>query len=236
MNFYCYVLSNNSKIKNLEHIYQFNVGTIPSKISKPLNFVSKNEAINQCRELLYNSFIGEQKWRPNTNTHTGFYYKTNGSNVMLCDKFDDVAIWICVIDSKSLKVVGTIRLLIDEFDMTGYVNCPNKIKKVIIGKTHQFVECQRVVVSNKYRGSLLILYLYHCMLDYTLSANINKNMIIGTYTDMRLINFTSKLEGVTYDPTLSFKYDNSDELIANVIYSNMNLMLNSITKIFNSKL
>lgn len=150
----------------------------------PHDIPNRQSLLQQCRQLLYNTYYQELGWRPNPKAHTQFYiHNDNGDNQpQFCDRFDEVATWVTILGSDDTSDAGQViaccrslsgKLLpngkvrentdgIPDLDMLGYDGCPQSVRDWVrtMGISRVF-EGQRSSVSPFYRRMNIPFHLFH---------------------------------------------------------------------------
>ncbi len=185
-----------------------------------IDWPSSEIIVDECRALLNKVFVDEYGWIPDISLNTGYNYRN--SNIlkdfpkMLCDRFDDTALWV-VIMSEEYHVVGYLRLVYDlstGLDIIASPRCPNSFLewyKETIQYT-SIIETERIVLDSKHRRYNLMCYLLYLAASYALNPinNIPCRILIGTFSVPQLIRFAMNMGSKT-KPEWIIKYSEKDE-------------------------
>ena len=91
------VVSKHDGVKT--QLYEISVSknfVLPKRIQIDIPDITEH-VITESRKLLYDTYITELGWNPPKNTSTNFVIEDG----QLKDRFDDVGIWVCIINEIS---------------------------------------------------------------------------------------------------------------------------------------
>jgi len=140
--------------------------------SAPPYMTDPHHLLQQCRELLYQEYHCRMGWRPDPSAHTKFEIREK----MFCDRYDETAMWISIIDPSCSKVVACARLLsaklahdeqpvneeVPDLDMLGYSGCPDSFRDWVRAKgTGRVIEFQRLANATDYQRFYLTYHVMH---------------------------------------------------------------------------
>ena len=67
----------------------------------PPGWPSREVIVDNCRVLMNKVFVEEYKWIPDMSLNTGYNYRSStllpGNPIMLCDRFDNSALWVVIL-------------------------------------------------------------------------------------------------------------------------------------------
>lgn len=161
--------------------------------------------INEIRELLYQTYIIEQRWIPSLDNPSGLRIDGN----LLIDNYDQKkgTVWTTIYYKDKLIACGRSveRDEKGEFEVQKYPSARHL--KEILDKYPRLVELTRAAVHSNFRNSKIFLSLlsnglkYHCK---------NRVSVFTLTADDKLI-FLYKMLGFTHFKEAKFKYEERDD-------------------------
>lgn len=188
-----------------------------SPLNKPEFMVLPFEdLLDQCRSLLYDCYIVEQKWEVSYDCPTKFQIKTskNGKK-MLCDRFDYCSSWITIINTKS-QVLACQRWMENGKEGLDFNSYTDVISNWATEKGINISETGRAAVKKNYRNGNIILILLSNVVDYVYSVDPNNYVVTTIPPGIPTYNFVLHIGGVNV-PHFSFKYSEKDKYYVRVV-------------------
>lgn len=186
---------------------------LPLKLESPPpssdELLTDRALLDQSRQLIYTAFVEEMGWRPSPEAPTQF--RVDDARRMICDRFDDSAIWVCILDGSN--VIAVYRGITgSSLDMPSYASAPPTLKKYIkYHGTRHILETQRIVIAKGYRRLRLPGHLMYlgalfftdsaCTASYFPNAIFISSIVVPTM--MKYVTAAGGIHVVDWD----FRYD-----------------------------
>jgi len=214
---------------------------LPHTVPESANFPSNDLLLDKCRSLLHDSYVVDENWMPNPQTHTAFKIQTSKltGRLMLCDRYDEKSFWVAIL-TPEFEVVGVQRMITThllstptDLDVLGYDNCPVKLRTWISQYPEPVGETSRTAIHKNYQRKYFFVYLNYHVSSYMLNKKYWGCNLLGIGTlpqDRPHRKFLQLIQG-TLIPDWAFKYDDKDPHSSDVFITYADKIKQGIEKI-----